>query len=504
MSCLDILFIGSVMDYGGASGSPVSHIRRGGKWVAPFQFIREKLPALFSSDAAACLYGIPTLGVCKLVDHLKRRGELSFRVVWHFDYAKEEVLSVLRETPPRLVAVSTTPAISLESIESCVAWINRHKSPSTKVIVGGKKLYSEYLRRGPGAELERRLPEADYLVFSIRGEDVLHRVLEAERAGEEVPALPGLARRRGGRLELGRPDEEPGEPGPMIDFSSVGAERLGDIVQVRTAESCPYRCRFCMFPAMEGRYRPFELDEVLVQLRRLKEMGVRRLLFVDDTLNVPASRFEELLDRMIREKLDMTWAGVIRLEALREGAAEKMREAGCLMAACGIESGNDAILRKMGKDADAARYDRGLELLSRAGIRVAALYFVGYPGETRETAMDTLRMIRDPRIAYSRGGTFIYDPTAPVARMAEEFKLTGAGRTWRHETMGSAEAERIYAEMLLKLDGINLSGADGGSWSLFRLHCLGAPFDELDRHYLEFSRIQRSQLRELAGGAPPR
>ena len=83
MDRLDVLFIGSVMNYDGTTGSLANYIRRKGKWVAPFQYIYEKRSRLFTSESEACVYDIPNLSISELVDYLKRQGDLSYHIVWH-------------------------------------------------------------------------------------------------------------------------------------------------------------------------------------------------------------------------------------------------------------------------------------------------------------------------------------------------------------------------------------------------------------------------------------
>lgn len=108
MSSLDILFIGAVMNYDGKTGSYSNYIKRNSRWVAPFQYIYEKRRHMFESESEACVYDIPNLSICKLVDYIKRRMDINFHIVWHFDSHKDEILNILQNSPPKLVAISST------------------------------------------------------------------------------------------------------------------------------------------------------------------------------------------------------------------------------------------------------------------------------------------------------------------------------------------------------------------------------------------------------------
>jgi p-methyltransferase len=361
--------------------------------------------------------------------------------------------------------------------------------------------------------------DADYFIINRYGEETLYRLLLAVKAGDlsRVEDLPNLAFRTnatkgkelshlclfdGPRYRINQVANEDHVPGcPMIDFRHIGQRFIREVVHVRTSSSCPFHCRFCTFPHLQGKFILFDPDHIIVQLKQLKDMGVKYLFFIDDTFNVPLKRFEKLLDRMIQEKLTMQWVSFFRPQFATLEIVRKMFEAGCRMVFCGFESGNDKILNGMNKHVTLRQYYQGLDFLDRAGIAVAASYIIGYPGETYETAMDTLSLINDPRITFSRGGVFYYDPDAPVGKLAKDYHLTGFGAEWRHYTMNSHEAAKIHLEMINKLKSVNVPISDGGVWSLFYLHCCGLGLPDLQALYQEFNQIQRAQIQEFGEDA---
>ncbi|MEM7199508.1 MAG: radical SAM protein [Planctomycetota bacterium] len=518
---LDVLFIGAVMNYDGTVGSLANHIRQDGKWVAPFQYIYQKRPEIFRDEAHACVYGVPNLSISKLADYLKRTVEdVNFHIVWHFDYHKDEVLDILQNRPPKLVAISTTLAFYPQFLNDAVAWIQAHKRPETKVVLGGKWIYDRYKLHGYADELDAEMDAtgADYIVLNGYGEEALHQLLLAQRDGDDLRAasLPNMATRRATCAEpssdalaftgkhycinhVVNEQHTPGEP--MIDFANIGREFLSDVVHVRTCSSCPFKCKFCTFPVLQGEHVLFELDDVMHQLHQLADMGVKSLFFIDDTFNVPPKRFNKLLDRMIEADLGMTWVSFYRAQFANAEMTQKMYDAGCRMVFCGFESGNDQILKLMDKHVKVTQYQNGLKYLSDAGIETLASYIVGYPGETRETAMDTLELIDDPRVSFSRGSLFYYEPSAPVGKIAAEWELTGYGSEWKHKTMDSDTAAEIHLEMLSKLKGINTPISDGGAWSLFNLFARGLSWDEVRQLYRDFNAIQKQQVAEAGQDA---
>jgi hypothetical protein len=521
MAELDVLFIGAVMNYDGTVGTHAHYIKQNDKWLAPFQHIYRQHPHLFDSEADACVYSLPNLSICKLVDYLKRRMDLKFHIIWHFDYHMGEVQEILENSPPKLVAISSTLAFYPQYLNDCVRWINQRKQPSTKVVVGGKWIYDRYkvLEADPRLETIFVQAAADYFVINGYGEETLYQLLLAEKDGDRARAqsLPNVAYRRrdtvpgvdtsraiyeGKYYRINRFVPEDQAPGfPAIDFANIGEQFLGKVIHLRTAVSCPFSCRFCTFPVLQGDHKLFDLDAVMAQLHQVKSMGVECVYFIDDTFNVPKRRFEELLDRMIAARLGIQWSGFFRAQYADLDLVMKMQEAGCRMVMCGFESGNDQILKRMDKHVTVRQYEAGLEYLAKADVEVMASYIVGYPGETYRTAMDTLRLLSHPQIGFSRGGLFYYEPNAPVAHFAKDWGLTGCGAEWSHDTMNSKEAQRIHLEMIGKLTGVNIPVSDGGGWNNFQLFARGISFAEQKRLFREFNAIQTRQIQEAGDEA---
>jgi tRNA A37 methylthiotransferase MiaB len=523
MSNLDVLFIGSVMNYDGTTGSLANYIRHNGKWIAPFQYIYDKRKSLFTSEADACVYDIPNLTICELVDYLKHQDELNYHIIWHFDYHKEKIIEILKNSPPTIIAISSTLAFFPQYLKQCVNWLNAHKPHDSKIVIGGKYIFSNFVQSGATSKLDKILFDvnADYFIINRYGQQTLHQLLLALRDKDQSKAqtLPNIAYRKidvvdeklidskncmfkGKYYYINYIIEETNiQKNQTIDFSFINNEFMKDIVHVRTTSSCPFHCRFCTFPALAGQYIMFEIEDVIKQLLQLKKMGVKYLFFIDDTFNVPLKRFEQLLDRMIESNLDIEWVSFFRPQFATPDIVKKMSEAGCRMVFCGIESGNDAILQNMNKRVTVKQFEDGFTYLDRAGITIAASYFIGYPGETYKTAMDTMNLINDPRIAFSRGSIFYYDPSAPVGSLAEEYKLTGNGADWRHATMNSTEAAEIHLEIVDKIKSVNVQISDGAGWSVFHLYSRGISFDDLKELYTEFNRIQKNQIQAAGNRA---
>ena len=67
----------------------------------------------------------------------------------------------------------------------------------------------------------------------------------------------------------------------------------------------------------------------------------------------------------------------------------------------GIESGSETILRAMRKNANLEQAKQAIENTRAAGLRCPVSFMIGYPGETRQTVMETVEFCRAMNIPLS-------------------------------------------------------------------------------------------------------
>jgi len=70
--------------------------------------------------------------------------------------------------------------------------------------------------------------------------------------------------------------------------------------------------------------------------------------------------------------------------------ATDRRQAGCIRTFFGIESGNNAVLTIMKKNATVEQARDAVNVAKQSRIQVGAFFIVGYPGETEGTVLDTV------------------------------------------------------------------------------------------------------------------
>jgi anaerobic magnesium-protoporphyrin IX monomethyl ester cyclase len=168
---------------------------------------------------------------------------------------------------------------------------------------------------------------------------------------------------------------------------------LHPMVTLVTSRGCPFRCSFCVYPqTLTGRaYRFRSVPDVVREIQYVASEfpEVRSIFFEDDTLTANRKRCQEFADAMIAGGVRVPWQANSRVE-LDLDTMRKMKAAGCRELCVGFESGDQKILDWMNKGAKVERMFRFMSDARQAGLLVHGCFMFGFPGETPESARQTL------------------------------------------------------------------------------------------------------------------
>ena len=266
------------------------------------------------------------------------------------------------------------------------------------------------------------------------------------------------------------------------------------MVHLRTVRSRSFKCAFCSYPSIAGELASMEIPLVIQTLRNAKAAGIAGVFFTDDTFNVPKDRFEHLLDAMIEAEIGLPWYSFIRCQYLDEALVAKMKRSGCMGAYLGVESGSDMILKNMKKGAIAGFYRDGIRWLKQDGIITVGSFVLGFPGETAETVEETRRFIEGSGFDFYYIQPFYYLHHEPNHQRAAEFKLTGDGIFWQHETMTSTVAAHHVARLFLQIEACCFINPDYTLWEIAYLLHKGLTLDDIRSYRAEINHMTRQQM----------
>ncbi len=183
------------------------------------------------------------------------------------------------------------------------------------------------------------------------------------------------------------------------------------IAPMITTRGCPYLCAFCSAPRLSGRkLRHHSVEYVQKHMSMLYERGVREFHIVDDNFTFDMDYCKSVLRGIIALNLDISLAtpNGIRMDYLDDEMLELMKEAGQYLVTVAVESGTDRILKKMKKGTTVEKIRKNITLIKKHGFPVAGFFILGYPTETREEMMQTIRLAKD--LGLIRANFFTYLP----------------------------------------------------------------------------------------------
>ncbi len=153
---------------------------------------------------------------------------------------------------------------------------------------------------------------------------------------------------------------------------------------------CPNQCTFCDRSVFGNRCRAYSPAYAIEMLKVLRtDYGVKEVLIEDDTFIIAKQRVKEFCERMISERIDMTWSCLGRADRVDLDLLKLMRRAGCWHISYGIESGDPDILKAVNKNLDLGQVRQALRWSRQAGLRTKGFFMVGFPGETRASLAKT-------------------------------------------------------------------------------------------------------------------
>src|SRR5262249_42318820 len=152
-------------------------------------------------------------------------------------------------------------------------------------------------------------------------------------------------------------------------------------------------CTFCLWPqTMSGHpWRTRSIPNVVEEVRRSLELfpQAKEIFFDDDTLPWAKDRTLDLCKAL--KPLKFTWSCNARVTVAYE-TLKAMKEAGCRLLIVGFESGSPEILKNIKKGATVEQARRFMKYCKDLGIVVQGDFQVGFPGETKETIKQTIRL----------------------------------------------------------------------------------------------------------------
>ncbi|MCL1914483.1 MAG: B12-binding domain-containing radical SAM protein [Eubacteriaceae bacterium] len=190
---------------------------------------------------------------------------------------------------------------------------------------------------------------------------------------------------------------------PLPKYELLAKKNIGDFLPVQAGRGCPNTCSFCsVYCLYKGKYLKREIDEVIRDIRRIKELGYKKFLLLDDNIYSDVPYLKALCLEI--SKLGMKWLSQCSISIADDPQLlELVAKSGCIALSFGLESISQESLSKMGKGwANASAYSSQLKKVVLAGIDVSTEMVVGADGDTLESIRATSGFVTEQKIVVPR------------------------------------------------------------------------------------------------------
>ena len=245
---------------------------------------------------------------------------------------------------------------------------------------------------------------------------------------------------------------------------------------LKVEDGCVNFCTYCIIPYARGPIRSLPLEEAKAQAAQLAAEGYRELVLTGIEISSWGRELKDgssLID-LIEAVCQAAPACRIRLGSLepRTITDEFCRRAAQLNNLCphfhlSMQSGCDAVLKRMNRKYDTARYYESVRLLNQYFDRPAVTtdLIVGFPGETEEEFVQTLDFIQ--KCAFSSMHIFPYSkrPGTPAAQRPDQIlNHVKEERAHRAAAVAGAMEQRYLSRWLGETVSVLFEEQRDGAW----------------------------------------
>ena len=279
---------------------------------------------------------------------------------------------------------------------------------------------------------------------------------------------------------------------PVVDVSFPEIEKFdhlprpraeGPTAFVSIMEGCSKYCSFCVVPYTRGEEISRPLDDVVAEIVRLAEQGVREVNLLGQNVNAYRGlmhdgqiadlatliHYVSLVDAI--ERIRFTTSHPLEFgDRLVQAYADHPKLANYLHLP--VQSGSDRILAAMKRGHTALEYKQKIRALRevRPDISISTDIIVGFPGETDKDFAATMKLVED--VGFDQSFSFVYSsrPGTPAAALPDPVpqeeklaRLTRLQERIQSQAMAISEGmvgsvQRVLVERHARKDPQQLAG----------------------------------------------
>ena len=309
---------------------------------------------------------------------------------------EQNIINGLKEFRPDICAFSCLTEDHRWVSKICAGIKNTPELKKTRILVGGSHptFFPEFIEEDANVDIIC-IGEGEYPVLDLA---------QAIDAGDSYTNIRNLWVKENGNIYKNevRPLIEDLDAIPPFDHNlhyKYPHLRNRPYKYFFIGRGCPYNCSYCFNHSMKkiyknkGKYiRHRKPENIIKEIKSVIPYGLKIICFADDIFIFNRKWLMNFLDIYKRE-LNMPFLCNVFATLCDEEIIIALKEAGCNYVMFGVESGNEQlrerVLNKRLTNEDIYKTTR---LLHKHNIRFSTNNMFGFPGETLENAIETIKL----------------------------------------------------------------------------------------------------------------
>jgi len=347
-------------------------------------------------------------GLGSLSAVLKKAGHETSLQYLYGNYNIKPLIDKIEEFKPQLIAI-TTVSFQYKYVKRMLAEI---KSYNIFTICGGP-----HVSLAPW-ELERT--EGLDAICIGEGEYPLLELVNRIGNGQDFTNIENIWVKKDGKIY-----KSPSRPLiEDIDCLPFGDRELFNYQEIVNSDydraifmcsrGCPYSCAYCCNSGLrdlqEGKYVRFRsIENVLAEIKEvISNYSVKYIYLNDDVFTENRGYVSNFCSRY-KEEVGYPFELNTRVEHLTPEMLQDLKDAGCYRVAMGIEQGDEKFRREiLNRRMSNEKIEKAFELTKKAGIRTKSFNIVGFPFETYNIHLETVKINR--KVQPSSLVVYVFEP----------------------------------------------------------------------------------------------
>lgn len=205
-------------------------------------------------------------------------------------------------------------------------------------------------------------------------------------------------------------------------FAPPWTMHSGRTATIITSRGCAFQCIYCDRKVFGNRMRFHSAGYVMNMLRTMHfKYGIGHFRIADDNFISHKGRLREICNRILEEKLSITWSCLARVDSIDPDSLSLMKKAGCWSVAFGVETGSQKIHEIEKKRVTLEKIAHAVKITREAGIKTISFNIIGHPLETIETIKATINFNKKIKVDDFKTQFMVPFPGTELYQVAEKY-----------------------------------------------------------------------------------